>query len=174
MNHVFDSLETAGIAPKPVLENVRTHFENGTVGELFRGGGGGGGGGGGHFAERPGESPLPKHKGAGRGAGADSAKRAGAADTTKAAGTAKAEGEGEVEGGVDQEVLSQIAGAVRASKAIPGGGFFGGRNAALVESGDYLVTMTAGGATQRQVLRVEKVEGVDGSAVGDDEDPFDP
>ena len=141
-----------------MLENVRTHFENGTVGELFQGAGGGGGGGGGRFAERPGESPLPKHK----------------ADSTKAHGAASAEGEGETEGGVSQEVLSEIAGAVRASKAIPGGGFFGGRNAALVESGDYLVTMTAGGATQRQVLRVEKVEGADGSSVGDDDDPFDP
>ncbi|MDQ2767206.1 MAG: hypothetical protein M3Y30_08625, partial [Gemmatimonadota bacterium] len=172
LNHVFDSLETAGVAPKPVLQNVRTHFENGTVGELFQGAGGGGGGGGGagRFAERPGESPLPKHK-------ADSAKKAEAADSTKARGataSAEAGAEGEPEGGVSQEVLSQIANAVRASKAIPGGGFFGGRNAALVESGDYLVTMTLGGATQRQVLRVEKVEGADGTSGGDDDEPFDP
>jgi hypothetical protein len=67
-----------------------------------------------------------------------------------------------------------VAGAVRASKAITGG-FFGGRNAALVESGDYLVTMSAGGTTQRQVLRVEKSDGANGSAAGgDEEDPFDP
>ena len=62
-------------------------------------------------------------------------------------------------------MLSQYPGAVRASKAFPGGGFFGGRNAGLVESGDYLVTMKAGGTTQRQVLRVEKVDGV-GRIVG--------
>ena len=172
LDHVFDSLETEKIAPKATLENVRTHFENGTVGELFQRAGGGGGGGGGRFAERPAESPLPKHKGEGRHAGADSAKKAGAADTTKGAGAANAEGEGE--GAVSMAVLSEIAGAVRASKAFPGGGFFGGRNAGLVESGDYLVTMTWGGATQRQVLRVEKVEGAGGPSVGDDDDPFDP
>jgi hypothetical protein len=34
--------------------------------------------------------------------------------------------------------------------------------------------MTAGGTTQRQVLRVEKVDGLSGSSVGDDDDPFDP
>jgi hypothetical protein len=53
-------------------------------------------------------------------------------------------------------------------------GFGGGRNSGLVESGDYLVTMTSGGTTQRQALRVEKVGGVGGSSPGDDEDPFDP
>jgi hypothetical protein len=68
-----------------------------------------------------------------------------------------------------------VSGAVRASKASPGGGFFGGRNAALVESGDYLITMTAGGATQRQVLRVENSAGASSApGVGDDVDPFDP
>jgi hypothetical protein len=76
---------------------------------------------------------------------------------------------------VSQEVLSQVLGAVRASKAIPGGVFGGGgRTVGLVESGDYLVTMTAGGTTQRQVLRVEKVAGMGGSSSGDEEDPFDP
>ena len=58
---------------------------------------------------------------------------------------------------------------------MPGGGFGGGRNSGLVESGDYLVTMTSGGTTQRQVLRVEKSAGVGGTAAADDEeDPFDP
>ncbi|MEP7066997.1 MAG: hypothetical protein ABI889_13255, partial [Gemmatimonadota bacterium] len=166
LDHVFDSLAAAGVAPKPVLENVREHYENGTVGELFAqlsGGGGGGGGRPGKFAERPGESPLPKH----HGAAADSAKKGGAPSANG--------GESEDEGGVTQEVLSQVSSAVRASKAIPGGGFFGGRNAALVESGDYLVTMSVGGTTQRQVLRVEKSDGTSGSAAGGDEDdPFDP
>ena len=67
-----------------------------------------------------------------------------------------------------------MASAVRASKAITGG-FFGGRNAALVESGDYLVTMTAGGTTQHQVLRVVNDTAANGSsAAGNEEDPFDP
>ena len=126
-----------------------------------------GGGGGGRFAERAGESPLPRRHGA-----ADSTKKAGAADSAKKAGAAAgAEGaaEGEGEAAVSQEVLSQVLGAVRASKALPGGvGGGGGRTVGLVESGDYLVTMTAGSTTQRQVLRVEKVGGVSGSTSGDD------
>ena len=77
---------------------------------------------------------------------------------------------------MSQEVLSQVSGAVRASKALPGGGFGGGRNTGLVESGDYLVTMTVAGATQRQVLRVEKAAGTGSSSASDDDDddPFDP
>jgi hypothetical protein len=43
----------ANVAPKPVLERIREHFESGTVGELFAQVSGGGGGGGGKFAERP-------------------------------------------------------------------------------------------------------------------------
>jgi len=159
LDHVFDSLSKANVAPKPVLDRIREHFESGTVGELFQQVSGGGGGGGGKFAERPGESPLPKHHGA-------------AADSTKKAG-AEAAGESEGEGGLTQEVLGDVANAVRASKAITGG-FFGGRNAALVQSGDYLVTMTAGGTTQHQVLRVVNDDGASGSAAGDEEDPFDP
>jgi hypothetical protein len=159
LDHVFDSLTKANVAPKPVLERIRESFESGTVGELFQQVSAGGGGNG-KFAERPGESALPKHHGA-------------AADTAKKTG-AEAGGEGESESGLTQEVLGEVAGAVRASKAITGG-FFGGRNAALVESGDYLVTMSAGGTTQRQVLRVEKSDGANGSAAGgDEEDPFDP
>ncbi len=169
LDHVFDSLSAEGVAPKPVLENIREHFESGTVGELFsQVSGGGGGGGGGKFPERPGESPLPKHHG---GARADSAHKGAAGDSTKKGGAEAEEGEG----GLTQEILSQVANAVRASKAIPGGGFFGGRNVANVPSGDYLVTMTAGGTTQRQVLRVENAGGGGASASGgDDEDPFDP
>jgi hypothetical protein len=167
LDHVFDSLAAAGTAPKATLAIVREHLDGGTIGELFQRASGGGGGGG-RFAERPGESPLP-HRG-GRGG------NHGAADTTKAAG-AEGGAEAEGEGAVSQEVLSDVLGAVRASKALPGGGFGGGRNGAgLVESGDYLVTMTAGGTTQRQLLRVEKIGGAGGnSAANDDgEDPFDP
>ncbi|HLB09680.1 MAG TPA: hypothetical protein VK617_09095 [Gemmatimonadaceae bacterium] len=182
LDHVFDSLAKEDVAPKPVLANVREHIDNGTVGELFQRATAGGGGGGGRFAERAGESPLPRRHGvadsAKKAGVADSAKKAGPADSAKKAGApANAEGaaEGEGEGAVSQEVLSQVLGAVRASKAVPGGvGGGGGRTVGLVESGDYLVTMTAGGTTQRQVLRVEKIGGVSGSTPGDDEDPFDP
>lgn len=37
-----------------------------------------------------------------------------------------------------------------------GGGGFGGGGPPLVDEGDYLVSMTVGGTTLRQVLRVEK------------------
>jgi Sortilin, neurotensin receptor 3, len=168
LEHVFDSLETAGVAPKAVLETVREHYENGTIGELFQRAQSGGGGGG-RFAERPGESPLPKHD---RHDASDSTKKKAGAAAASAEGGAEGE-----EGAVSQEVLSQVSGAVRASKALPGGGFGGGgRNTGLVESGDYLVTMTVGGATQRQVLRVEKAAGTGSSSASDDDDddPFDP
>jgi hypothetical protein len=176
LNHVFDSLATAGEVPKAALETVRTHLDNGTVSELFQRASGGGGGGG-RFAARPAESPLPRH--GGRGGAADSTKRAGAADSTKRAGaadSAEVGAEGEGEGAVSQEALSTVLDAVRASKALPGGGFGGGRNSGVVvESGDYLVTMTSGGTTERQVLRVEKADGASGNTVSDDDDdPFDP
>lgn len=172
LDHVFDSLEKAGVAPKVVLATVREHYEDGTIGELFQRAASGGGGGGGKFAERPGESPLPKHD---RHDAADSTK----SDSTKkrvgAAAGAESGAEAE-EGAVSQEVLSQVSNAVRASKALPGGGFGGGRNTGLVESGEYLVTMTANGSTQRQVLRVEKAQGVGAGAASDDDedDPFHP
>jgi hypothetical protein len=42
----------------------------------------------------------------------------------------------------------------------------------VVNSGDYLVTMTVGGKTYKQVLRVERVNGGDdaGFAFGTDDD----
>ena len=62
-----------------------------------------------------------------------------------------------------------------------GGGFFGGARAGnLVEPGDYLVTINAGGQTMRQVVHVERVGeilnvdfGPDEDVDGDDE-PIDP
>jgi len=174
LDHVFDSLAKAGTAPKPVLENVREHIDNGTLGELFQRAQGGGGGGG-RFAARPAESPLPHRGGREHRGAADTTKKAGEADTTKAAAAESAEASGEGESAVSQEVLGDVLDAVRAAKALPGGGFGGGRNAAgLVESGDYLVTMTAGGTTEKRALRVENVTRSDGSSVADDEDPFDP
>ena len=172
LDHVFDSLATAGTAPKPVLANVREHLESGTVNELFQRAQAGGGGGG-RFTERPGESPLPRHDGARRGGASDSGKQEVIADSAKKGG-AEGGAESEGEGAVSQEVLSEVLGAVRASKALPGGGFGGGRNAGLVESGDYLVTMTAGGITQRRVIRVEKVAGAGAGSATDDAAPFDP
>ena len=54
--------------------------------------------------------------------------------------------------------MREVLGALRAAKALPGGGF-GGRRGGSVETGDYLVTMTWKGATQHEVLRVENLVG---------------
>jgi hypothetical protein len=40
-----------------------------------------------------------------------------------------------------------------------GGGFGGGGGAPLMAPGDYLVTLTVGGQTFRQKLRVERMDG---------------
>ena len=61
-----------------------------------------------------------------------------------------------------------------------GGGFGGARQGNLVDAGDYLVTLNAGGQTMRQVVHVERVGdiiNVDSGPDEDDEgggDPFDP
>ncbi len=179
MDHVLDSLQTAGTASKADIAIIREHLDKGTIFDLLQGGGGGGFGGGGRFNERAAESPLPRVPGAGgrRGA-ADTTHKAGAVDTTKAphaAGGAGGPGGAAPEGMVSEDVVREVLGALRAAKALPGGGFFGRRGAGLVETGDYLVTLTWKGASQHQVLRVENYVGDGASAAGgEDFDPFDP
>jgi hypothetical protein len=58
-----------------------------------------------------------------------------------------------------------------------GGGFFGGARAGnLVEPGDYMVTINAGGQTMRQYVHVERVSDIINVDFGPDEDgdPSDP
>jgi hypothetical protein len=62
-----------------------------------------------------------------------------------------------------------------------GGGFGGGRAGNLVEAGDYLVTINAGGQTMKQVVHVERVGeivntdfGPDGDEEDGGSDPNDP
>jgi hypothetical protein len=153
---VIDSLEKAGTLPKETIERLRTATAGGSIqglGQLFGGGGGGRGqgGGGGGFNPRPGEGPLP------RGAGA-------------------AQGEGVSEGAVDPGQLGQLAQLFRVGGGGGGGGFGGGRGGApLVDTGDYLVTISAGGQTQKQVLRVERLAGGGGSGGfgGEDDEDHD-
>jgi hypothetical protein len=45
-----------------------------------------------------------------------------------------------------------------------GRGGAGGRGAVVAGTGEYLVTMSVGGQTYKQVLKVERVTGVDDSA----------
>jgi len=53
-----------------------------------------------------------------------------------------------------------------------GGGGGRGAQAPVVNSGDYLVTLTVGGKTYKQLLRVERVSGGDdtGGGFGGDDD----
>ncbi len=144
VDFVFDSLEKAG-QPKPMLDRVKGMIQAGDVSSIFAAFGGGGGGGGQAaptFAERPGES------------------RAGAAG-----GGRGAESQGEGAGGEagalpDQGMMGQLMQALRP----PGGGFeipgLSRRNQSpSVPPGDYLVTLTVGGKTYREVLHVERVSG---------------
>jgi photosystem II stability/assembly factor-like uncharacterized protein len=177
IDKVFDSLTAAGTATKAELAIIRENIDKGTLFELFQRVTGGGGGGG-RFNERAGESPLPRGdstRGGRRGA-ADTTHVAGAADTTKKAGAGGGPGgAGAPEATVSEDVLRAVQGALRAAKALPGGGFGGRRGAGYVETGDYLVTMTWKGATQHQVLRVQNLVGAGPSAANDDDsDPFDP
>ncbi len=147
---VIDSLDKAGTLPKETLARLRTATAGGNVqglGQLFGGGGGGRGqgGGAGGFNPRPGEG-------------------------APARGAAAAQGEGVSEAAVDPGQLGQLAQLFRPAGG--GGGFGGGRGGApLVGTGDYLVTISAGGEKQKQLLHVERLPGGGaGTAFGGEED----
>lgn len=147
MTVVFDSLAEAG-TNKQMLDRIRTNIESGNTRALFRafgrGGGGFGGRGGGQrgFVERPGESSAGGGRRGGRGGG----------------GGAGAGGAPDVR---------QIFRLLRAPGSRGRFGGFGGRRgggAPVVESGDYLVSITVEGKTLTQVLRVERVNGSGGGS----------
>ena len=71
-------------------------------------------------------------------------------------------------------MLGEIFTALRSSGALPGGGFARRNQAPLVETGDYLVTITANGQTMKQVLRVDRVSGDNDAAAGDNALGFGP
>jgi hypothetical protein len=148
---VLDSLEKGGMAPNLITmaRNALTRGPEGMqamMGAFGGGGGGFGGGAAGARNDRPGETrPTPSFPTAGAAAGGRGAGGGG--------------------GAPDMGGLQEVFGALR--EAIPGfnpmgGGGRGGRGggggqAPLAESGDYRVTLTAGGRTMSQVLRVEKL-----------------
>ena len=72
-------------------------------------------------------------------------------------------------------VLQAVAGGRGAAGmgALFGGGRRGGGGAPLVGTGDYLVSITVGGQTMKQVLHVERVSGGGGggSPFGVDREP---
>jgi len=173
VDHVLDSLAAAKTAPQPVIDRIKKALSSGEgFGAFFRGGSGAPPG---VFVERPGESPLPRRRGPRPGAEAhgDTTLAQGRRAGGMAAGEAGAGGPGG-EPPIDQAVLSEVFTALRSSGALQGGGFGRRNQAPLVETGDYLVSITANGQTMKQVLRVDRVSGGDGSAVADDASDLDP
>jgi hypothetical protein len=152
---VLDSLEKTNTLPAASITMARNALTQGPAGMqglmgAFGGGGGGGGGFGGGAPgvrnDRPGETrPTPSFPTGGAAAGGRGAGGGGAPDA----------------GGI-QAVFAAIRDAIPGFNPLGGGGGRGGRGggggqAPLVESGDYRVTLTAGGVTTTQVLRVEKL-----------------
>jgi hypothetical protein len=165
MDFVFDSLEKAGTMPKPALDRLRQTFASGDAGAFFRGGGGGGRGAGG-WQERPGAGAIVGAAGGGRQGGGQGGQGAGEqspADLLQS-----------FPGGF-QEFQRLLRPPGQQGGRGGGGGGFGGRGQAPeVASGDYLVTLTVGGKTYKQTLRVERVNGYGASTaagvIEEDED----
>jgi hypothetical protein len=99
-----------------------------------------------------------------------------------AGGGRRGQGRGGVSGELNlRPAEGPIGGAAPAGGGEGGGGFFGGpRQGNLVDAGDYLVTLNAGGQSLRQVVHVERVGDIINVDFGPDEDdeggddPFDP
>jgi hypothetical protein len=170
---VFDSVGRAGGAQQASLDRLRSALLTGNLAALAGGRGGGGGGGGGGrggapqseaWNPRPGEGDAPAGRGGGgggRGGGAAAEAFAdfpGGVDALAALlrprGAPAFSGRGGAAGEINQR-LAAFAGGAGGGRG-GGGGFGGGGGAPLVNSGDYLVTVTVGGQSSRQKLRVER------------------
>jgi hypothetical protein len=169
---IFDSVGRAGTVPQASLDRMKTALLSGNIGAAGGRGGGGGGGGGGRGAavpsgwvDRPGEGEIVGGRGGGRAGGG-----AGAADPfaefpggaealailLRPRGAPAFTGRGGGAGEIAQR-LSAFTGGGGGGRG--GGGGFGGGAAPLAPPGDYLVTLSVGGQTYRQKLRVERLEG---------------
>ncbi|MBC7789912.1 MAG: glycosyl hydrolase [Anaerolineae bacterium] len=69
-------------------------------------------------------------------------------------------------GAPDPEAVADVLRILRQSGALRNTNFFGGGGPPLAAPGEYLVTITVAGETMKQVLRVERVSGGPGEAVG--------
>jgi hypothetical protein len=166
---VFDSVGRAGTVPQASLDRMKNVLLAGNFGA---GGGRGGGGGGrgaptpGVWVDRPGEG-TEALGGRGRGAGGGGAGPAdplaefpGGAEALaillRPRGAPAFTGRGGGAGEIGQR-LSALTGGGGGGRG--GGGGFGGGAAPLAPPGDYLLTLTVGGQSFRQKLRVERMEG---------------
>jgi len=156
IEQVFDSLAETGMN-RQMLDRMKERMLSGNTQSLFRGMFGGGGFGGQQasgFQERPGESAPPRQ---GRAA---------------AGGPGGPGGEGGAAGMPDQDTMREIFRALRrGGRGGFGGGGFGRGGAPLVETGDYLVSITVDGKTMRRMLRVERLSGDDGGFFAMEEEP---
>jgi sortilin (neurotensin receptor 3) len=197
---VLDSLQKAGYdtaAIRTVRTQVNVLSNPAGLGALGRGGRGGGGRGGAggqacehpttqweQFCARPGESVGGRGGGGGGGfAGLDSATIAAFTPGNAPAGGGRG-GRGGGRGGRagrGQESVGDLDPVQRIWSIIGmnppslggrgGGGGFGGGGANLADTGDYLVTLSVGGQTYKQTLRVERVSGgsEEGGGFGEDD-----
>ena len=177
---VFDSVGRAGTVPQASLDRMKNALLSGNVGGAGgRGGGGGGGGGRGAagpapaWVDRPGEGTeiIGGRGRAGGGGGGGGGGGAGAADPfaefpggaealailLRPRGAPPFAGRGGGAGEIGQRLSALTGGGGGGGRGGGGGGGFGG--GPLAPSGDYLVTLTVGGQSYRQKLRVERLEG---------------
>jgi hypothetical protein len=160
---VFDSLEKAGTIPKPQLDRIRQMVMTGDA-AFGRGGGGGGGrgGAGGGWVARPGEGAVVGAAGRGGQVGqGEGAQPGGEQNPLDALNV--------FPGGMQdlQELLRVPGQGGRGGRG--GGGFGRGGQAPVVNTGDYLVTLSVGGKTYKQLLRVERMSGGDDAGFNFDE-----
>ena len=167
INAVFDSVARAGTVPDTALNRMKSALLAANLGAAFGRGGGGGGGRGaptpGGWIARPGEGTEPiggRGRAGGGAAGTDPfAAFPGGAEALavllRPRGAPPFTGRGGGVGELGQRV-SALTGGGGGGR---GGGGFGGGATPLVPPGDYLVTLSVGGQTYRQKLRVERMEG---------------
>jgi photosystem II stability/assembly factor-like uncharacterized protein len=176
---LLDTVEKEGTLPKSTVDRIRAVMASGEgLQGLFPGGfGGGGGGGRGGFNERPGENmtPAPGARGAGGGRGAGVPAGAVPAGVVPAgvvpAGVAPGGAPG-ADAPIDpQAMFAALGGGGRGSALalIFGGGGGRGGPPPVVGTGDYLVSITINGQTQKQVLHVERASGTGGGGGGFEE-----
>ena len=203
IDRIIDSMVTAGAGTREELDRIKAQITGG--GDLFRRRGGGGLPN--RFVERPGEGPLPGagRRAGGDTTARDTTARVPrdtmardttarvprdttARDTTGAAqrrtpgdtaarGRRGGGGEAGAEGEINQDLLGDVVSAMRRAGIQTGGGF-GRGGPPVVESGDYLVTLSVGDRKLQQVLRVERTANAPASQSRtggeEDEDAEDP
>ena len=175
---VFDSVGRTGSVPQASLDRMKNALLSGQAPAAGGRGGGGGGGGGGRGAavptgwvDRPGEGTEVL---GGRAGGAAGGGRGGAAPNDPYAdfpGGAEAlavllrpkgapafTGRGGGAGEIAQR-MSALTGGGGGGGRGGGGGGGGGGAGPVASTGDYIVTLTVGGQSYRQKLRVERVDG---------------